>query len=225
MDRRIQVIKELIESGDEITYTYGDFEFLLFDIEKEDTDTPVFKLKTYSNQDNSYSVKCLKSFLEGELRSFLKYVDYRGSFDIELYDGNEILNGGYYFYLTQEFVDGLFDIIKNEREFVYHLNIFDDNEPFYFKLNHEPQKITINSNGYDEIDVTVHCFLKKATMEFYKIDKIEDVSSDVCTQWGSMVDEMLADYEIWNEIDEIKDYINTKYLKCVDFNIKTKYQC
>ena len=77
---KFDVIKNFIDEGEEFTFQYYDFEFLLADIEKN-----TFIVKTYCPKVLSYSLNCLETFVSKEITKILRYFNLdREEWDVKL---------------------------------------------------------------------------------------------------------------------------------------------
>ena len=81
----IKKLQDFIASGEEIIVKVGDFEFLLFEIEKDYGNHYYFNFKTYSPKDHSFALKCLEGKVYDEIRPYLKYFSSSSSLSLLFY--------------------------------------------------------------------------------------------------------------------------------------------
>ena len=112
------------------------FEFKLERIRNTWADSLFFDFKIHNPNDDSFCRRCLEGSLYDELKPYLKYFGIEGHVTINIYDKNKRLEP---FYITDDFINGLFDEIKGITD-INHDNDYDD---LIIKIKHEPMTITL----------------------------------------------------------------------------------
>ena len=112
------------------------FEFKLDRIRNSWADSLFFDFKIHNPNDDSFCRRCLEDSLYDELKPYLKYLGIEGHVTINIYDKNKELE---LFYITDDFINGLFDEIKGITD-INHDNDYDD---LIIKIKQEPMKITL----------------------------------------------------------------------------------
>ena len=112
------------------------FEFKLDRIRNSWADSLFFDFKIHNPNDDSFCRRCLEDSLYDELKPYLKYLGIEGHVTINIYDKNKKLEP---FYITDDFINGLFDEIKGITD-INHDNDYDD---LIIKIKQEPMKITL----------------------------------------------------------------------------------
>ena len=217
---KFDAIKELIDYGEEFTFQYYDFEFLISDIEKDN-----FIVKVYCPIDVSYCLQCLENVAYKEIRKILKYANLQDvNFNVILYSGNELLNGGYYFHFTQDLLDKILKVAEPHKKFEY-FKKNDDEKLYTLTIEQEPYKVVIESNGSEDFNVLIYSNLIRA-YRTYDEGEVEDCSVDICTNWYNVLEEELDFYENWQKVRSLYDVINdNQYLGCAYYDVYSEYTC
>lgn len=214
----IKQLQDFIASGEEIIVKVGDFEFLLFEIEKSSRLHYIFKFKTYSSKDHSFATKCLENKVFDEIIPYLKYFNIDKDdvyIVVELYEKDKPLNDDRWYYFTQEFLDNAFDVIKDEKRFIYNgCEEYDTKRKFTLDIKQEPRKIIIESNGEEDYLVSVESLLLSAKKIYDDTGEEVDVTYEAYDIWPQYVDEYLDFQELWREVPEFRDLFETPYLDC-----------
>jgi len=117
-------------------FKVDNFEFKLERIRNTWADSLFFDFKIHNPNDDSFCRRCLEGSLYDELKPYLKYFGIEGHVTINIYDKNKRLEP---FYITDDFINGLFDEIKGITD-INHDNDYDD---LIIKIKQEPMKITL----------------------------------------------------------------------------------
>lgn len=218
---RFDVIKNLIDEGEEFTFQYYDFEFLIADIDKESN---TFIVKVYCPIDVSYSVECLENAVDKEITKILKYFNLdKEHWGLKLYSGEEPLNDGYYHHFTQEFVDELLKKVEQYKKFEYLLQ--KTKRQYYLTIEQEPYKVYMESNGSQDVNIIIYSNLIRAYRTYTDTGEVEDASVDICNNWFDVLETELDFEEEWRHIGSLYDMVNTNYLSCTYFDIFSSYSC
>lgn len=221
----LQFYKDLIVSGDdELIINVGEFEFKLFDIDISGIYRPTFKFKSYSpNNDISFSVKCLKTYIEHELEKQLRFLSPDLQyFDIELYDGNETIE--YDYHISEKFTDDILKGIQHRTSVHYSYRAhtedtiksqpIQEGDTIGLIIEQEPIKVKLDSNGYEDLNVEVFLKVKKATMKVRKRNtndvKTLDVTNIIVPFFNDII--FITDLEYTeNNFNEIYSYFEAPY--------------
>lgn len=221
----LQFYKDLIVSGDdELIINVGEFEFKLFDIDILGIYKPTFKFKSYSpNNDISFSVKCLKTYIEYELEKQLRFLSPDLQyFDIELYDGNEVIE--YDYHISETFTNEILKGIQHKTSVVYSYRAYTEDtiksqpiqegDTIGLIIEQEPIKVKIDSNGYEDLNVEIFLKVNKATMKVRKRNtndvKTLDVTNIIVPFFNDIIFITDLDYTE-NNFNEIYGYFEAPY--------------
>ena len=215
----IKKLQDFIASGEEIIVKVGDFEFLLFEIEKDYNNHYYFKFKTYSPKDHSFALKCLEGKVYDEIIPYLKYFNIDKDdvyIVIQLYEKDKLLNDGRWYHFTQEFLDNAFDVIKDEKRFIYDgCQEYDTKRKFTLDIKQEPIKVIIESNGEEDYLVSVESLLLSAKKIYDDTKEEVDVTYEAYDMWPQYVEEYLDFQELWREVPEFTHlFFYSPYLDC-----------
>ena len=130
---KINEIEDILKDEE---FKVDNFEFKLDRIRNSWADSLFFDFKIHNPNDDSFSRRCLEGSLYDELKPYLKYFGIEGHVTINIYDKNKRLEP---FYITDDFINGLFDEIKGITD-INHDNDYDD---LIIKIKQEPMKITL----------------------------------------------------------------------------------
>lgn len=221
----LQFYKDLIVSDDdELIINVGEFEFKLFDIDIMGIYKPTFKFKSYSpNNDISFSVKCLKTHIEYELEKHLRLLSPDLQyFDIELYDGNDVIE--YDYHISETFTNEILKGIQHRTSVDYTYRAYtedtvksypiEEGDTIGLIIEQEPIKVKIDSNGNEDLNVEVFLKVKKATMKVRKRNtnnvKTLDVTNIIVPFFNDIIFTTDLDYTE-NNFNEIYDYFKPPY--------------
>lgn len=219
---KFDVIKNLIDEGEEFTFQYYDFEFLLADIEKN-----TFIVKTYCPKVLSYSLNCLEKIVTKEIKKILKYFNLQNEeWDIKLYSGDQLLNGGYYHHFTQDFLDELLEIVEPYKKFEYLINDYETKRNYTLTIEQEPYKVEMESNGYEDVNIIIHSNLIRGYRTYKDTGEVEDCSVDVCNNWMDILESELDFNENWQKVGPLWVLLHENpYVGCTYFDIFSTYNC
>lgn len=194
--------KDLIDSGeDELIISVGELEFKLFDIELERT--PIFKFKSYSPGDISFSVECVEGGIYEQVAKQLRFLGVSNfHFNVVIYDGKTPINYHYYFY--DGFVDEIYESIKNTDLLTYSFRLYNNFEvdgkivprgsSIYLEIDVDVNRVVLEDNGSDNLFLTVFLKPKKAIATISKVNRgiIEkrytmDWTSDIVTNFNDLI--------------------------------------
>jgi len=194
--------KDLIDSGeDELIISVGELEFKLFDIELERT--PIFKFKSYSPGDISFSVECVEGGIHDQVVKQLRFLGISNfHFNVVIYDGKTPIN--YYYYFYDGFVDEIYESIKNTDSLTYSFRLYNDfkvdgkivprGSSIYLEIDVDVNRVVLEDNGSDNLFLTVFLKPKKAIATISKVNKgiIEkrytmDWTSDIVTNFNDLI--------------------------------------
>ena len=130
---KINEIEDILKDEE---FKVDNFEFKLERIRNTWADSLFFDFKIHNPNDDSFCRRCLEGSLYDELKPYLKYFGIEGHVTINIYDKNKRLEP---FYITDDFINGLFDEIKGITD-INHDNDYDD---LIIKIKQEPMKITL----------------------------------------------------------------------------------
>ena len=132
-NNKINEIEDILKDEE---FHVDNFEFKLERIRNTWADSLFFDFKIHNPNDDSFCRRCLEGSLYDELKPYLKYLGIEGHVTINIYDKNKRLEP---FYITDDFINGLFDEIKGITD-INHDNDYDD---LIIKIKQEPMKITL----------------------------------------------------------------------------------
>ena len=132
-NNKINEIEDILKDEE---FKVDNFEFKLERIRNTWADSLFFDFKIHNPNDDSFCRRCLEGSLYDELKPYLKYFGIEGHVTINIYDKNKRLEP---FYITDDFINGLFDEIKGITD-INHDNDYDD---LIIKIKQEPMKITL----------------------------------------------------------------------------------
>jgi len=132
-NNKINEIEDILKDEE---FHVDNFEFKLERIRNSWADSLFFDFKIHNPNDDSFCRRCLEGSLYDELKPYLKYLGIEGHVTINIYDKNKRLEP---FYITDDFINGLFDEIKGITD-INHDNDYDD---LIIKIKHEPMTITL----------------------------------------------------------------------------------
>ena len=132
-NNKINEIEDILKDEE---FKVDNFEFKLDRIRNTWADSLFFDFKIHNPNDDSFCRRCLEGSLYDELKPYLKYFGIEGHVTINIYDKNKKLEP---FYITDDFINGLFDEIKGITD-INHDNDYDD---LIIKIKQEPMKITL----------------------------------------------------------------------------------
>ena len=132
-NNKINEIEDILKDEE---FKVDNFEFKLDRIRSSWADSLFFDFKIHNPNDDSFCRRCLEDSLYDELKPYLKYLGIEGHVTINIYDKNKELE---LFYITDDFINGLFDEIKGITD-INHDNDYDD---LIIKIKQEPMKITL----------------------------------------------------------------------------------
>ena len=130
---KINEIEDILKDEE---FKVDNFEFKLERIRNTWADSLFFDFKIYNPNDDSFCRRCLEGSLYDELKPYLKYFGIEGHVTINIYDKNKRLEP---FYITDDFINGLFDEIKG----ITDINYDNDYDDLIIKIKQEPMKITL----------------------------------------------------------------------------------
>lgn len=219
---KFDIIQEFIDQGEEFTFQYHDFEFLITGIVDN-----YFIVKTYCPVDVSYSINCLKMALAKEINQILKYFNLQNEYwDIELYSGDQLLNGGYYHHFTQDFLDELLEIVEPYKKFEYLINNFKTKRTYTLTIEQEPYKVEMESNGYEDVNIIIYSNLIRGYRTYKDTGEVEDCSVDICNNWIDILENELDFNENWQKVGPLWVLLhNHPYVGCTYFDIFSVYNC
>lgn len=109
---------------------------------------------------------CLENLLYQELKPYLRYLNIEEKITINIYDKDTILEP---YYINDDFVDGLFDSIKDITNIDYEEDDYDD---LKIKIKQKPLKISVEIINNNTIKLTI--FAKYISHEIIFNGKIEN---------------------------------------------------
>jgi hypothetical protein len=135
-NNKINEIQDLLEDEE---FKVDNFEFKLWNIRSSWVDSLFFDFKVHNPNDESFCRQCLENSLYEELKPYLKYLGIEEKVMVNIFDKNEKLES---FYITDDFINGLFDEIKK----ITDINHDDEYDDLVIKIKQEPTKITLEEH-------------------------------------------------------------------------------
>jgi hypothetical protein len=144
---KINEIEDILKDEE---FKVDNFEFKLDRIRSSWVDSLFFDFKIYNPIDESFCRKCLEDSLYQELKPYLKYLGIEEKVTINIFDKNEKLES---FYITDDFINGLFDEIKK----ITDINHDDEYDDLVIKIKQEPTKITLEEyKTGNDLKITIY---------------------------------------------------------------------
>jgi len=222
--------KELIDSGDdELVISVGELEFKLFDIELKKT--PIFKFKSYSPGDVSFSVECVEGGIYEQVEKQLRFLGISNfHFNVVIYDGDSPIN--YYFYFYDGFVDDIYKSIENTEFIYYNFRLYRDLEiggkiipkgsKIKLSLYVDVNRVVLEESDSNNLFVTVFLNTIKASANISEI-KQDITNKEYIMDWTSDIVEIFNDTLFPEEIgfhesnfDKVYDFFQPPYFKYGD---------
>jgi hypothetical protein len=146
-NNKINEIQDLLEDEE---FKVDNFEFKLWNIRSSWVDSLFFDFKVHNPNDESFCRKCLEESLYDELKPYLKYLGLEEKVFVNIFDKNEKLEP---FYITDDFINGLFDEIKK----ITDINHDDEYDDLVIKIKQEPTKITLEEyKTGNDLSITIY---------------------------------------------------------------------
>lgn len=143
---KLNKIQDLLEDEE---FKIGNFEFKLWLVRKSWVDSIFFDFKIYNPNDEPFCRMCLENLLYQELKPYLRYLNIEEKITINIYDKDTILEP---YYINDDFVDGLFDSIKDITNIDYEEDDYDD---LKIKIKQKPLKISVEIINNNTIKLTI----------------------------------------------------------------------
>ena len=210
---KLNKIQDLLEDEE---FKVDNFEFKLWLVRKSWADSLFFDFKVYNPNDEPFCRQCLESSLYQELKPYLRYFNINENITINIYDKDRVLEP---YYITDDFVDGLFDSIKDITDIDYDDNT--DYDDLKIKIKQKPLKISVEIIHDNTIKLTV--FAKYISHEIIFDGKIEDTSPlNIGNHWDDFVSALHIDESWYHE--SINNYLEKHpSMECMGVYLNSKF--